>query len=56
MNSASDHKHNAQVYMAEARAEKNKIHPEWRSKLVKWARDRWHEYLKEKRRGQSELF
>jgi hypothetical protein len=51
-------RHTALVYLAEARAKKNDIHPEWRSKLVKWARSRWHEYIKtlKAENAQQELF
>lgn len=50
-----DH-HTALVYMAEARAEKNKAHPEWKATLVKWARARWHSYVNGKRFVQGDLF
>jgi hypothetical protein len=43
----------ARVYMTQARTAN---HPEFRSTLVRWARKRFHQYLRGEGAGQMDIF
>ena len=52
----TDHRHQARVYMTEARSTP---HDSWKRTLVRWARDRHHRHINQRRAirtGQLELF
>jgi len=50
--SDSFNRHVALVYLTQARAFDGKF----RSILVRWARKKWHQYIREIKRNQMELF
>lgn len=56
MNRQTHHQHMARVYMREARSRHdNPAQLEFVSTLVRWARDRHHRYIRERRSGQLRM-